>query len=301
MIYILKKIYKISANRGEKMIYDLHIHSKCSDGKYTRLELLHRLNMLKANVVCFTDHNYVDTDNDLNKLTLDYENIYFEKECIKLYNATELDVEENPFLHILGYDLKKPEVLQKTLMNINLENIEICRAIVENIKKHFGIEISFNELAAMTTNGFVRKSTIAQWLVSRGHIDNIRDAFSVFLSKGSPCYIKKRSLTLIESIQLINESHGISILAHPSSLNYNEQELTYFIEKLIDYGIKGIEIFNASKNNEEQMNTYKKIANKYNLYQTSGSDFHNDNETPIITLNNTNSEKFIKMLEKRGK
>ena len=40
------------------MRYDLHIHTKCSDGKYDKLELLKYFNDNEFSVVGFSDHNY---------------------------------------------------------------------------------------------------------------------------------------------------------------------------------------------------------------------------------------------------
>lgn len=42
------------------MKYDLHIHSSCSDGKYSKLELLRYFNENNFEVVSFADHNYIE-------------------------------------------------------------------------------------------------------------------------------------------------------------------------------------------------------------------------------------------------
>ena len=41
------------------MKYDLHIHTSCSDGKYSKLDLLKYLNGLNYEYVSFADHNYI--------------------------------------------------------------------------------------------------------------------------------------------------------------------------------------------------------------------------------------------------
>ena len=87
------------------MKYDLHVHTTCSDGKYTRLELLKKGNDIGLEYMCFTDHNYIDDDIDL--LNKQYFDFYNSEQNVKLFIGTELDISEFPRLHILGYDLDK--------------------------------------------------------------------------------------------------------------------------------------------------------------------------------------------------
>ena len=109
-------------------MYDLHIHTTCSDGKYSRLELLKKLNDSSFEWVAFADHNYFDDDcKILNEI---YSKMYLKQQKINLINAVELDIMEYPRLHILGYDIKEPDLLIKSLTIKALENKEICKKIV---------------------------------------------------------------------------------------------------------------------------------------------------------------------------
>jgi hypothetical protein len=64
-------------------------------------------------------------------------------------------------------------------------------------------------------------------------------------------------------------------------------------------GLAGMEILNLSKTTIEQFNYYKYLADKYNLITTCGSDFHREDITPNIGIQNNFSDEFIKIINKR--
>ena len=77
------------------------------------------------------------------------------------------------------------------------------------------------------------------------------------------------------------------VLAHPieimdeHNLNINE------IEKLIAYlkslGLAGVETHH-SKQTKEMQEKFTKIANKYGLFESFGSDFHGENVKPSLKI-----------------
>ncbi|MDD5495741.1 MAG: diguanylate cyclase, partial [Candidatus Omnitrophica bacterium] len=62
---------------------------------------------------------------------------------------------------------------------------------------------------------------------------------------------------------------GIPVLAHPGEQNLNEEETT----EIVKMGIKGMEIY-SYKHKPDVAQFYNGIAQKHNLFVTSGSDFH---------------------------
>lgn len=279
------------------MKYDLHIHTTCSDGKYNRLEILKKANDLDFSYISFADHNYIS--DDISKLNEQYIINYQQTQKVELILATELDIEEYPRLHILGYDLKNIDTITEILKKLELENTEICKELVNKIYQYYSIEIPFENLRKMTTNGNVTKNTIVQWLIDNNYAKNVYDAGMKFTSKYSPCYVKRSTLKLDKAFSLIKQSEGLIVMAHPSSLKLSDYELLKFITSLKEKGLDGIEVFNADKTNKEQLKSYREIAKKLNLLETSGSDFHRETETPILGVSNNFSNKFIKTLQRR--
>lgn len=278
------------------MLYDLHIHTTCSDGKYRRIELLRRMNDLGFKYACFSDHNYLI--DDINSLNTEYKKEYNENQKVEMFLATELDIEEYSRLHILGYDFKNISPVIKMLEKYLKENTEICRDLVNKIYNQYGIEIPFNELINYTENGDVTKNIIVQWLIDNNYANSVYDAGMRFTSKYSPCYVERSRLKLLEAFDLIKNNGGKIIMAHPSSVKMNNEELEKFIVQLKEKGLDGIEVYNADKTNQEQLLFYRQLAKKYQLFETSGSDFHRESTTPIFGVNNDYSNGFIKGLKR---
>lgn len=105
----------------------------------------------------------------------------------------------------------------------------------------------------------------------------------------------------IDSIKIIHKSGGIAILAHPielkrkidgTPLGYEEYE--NYIKYLLSNGLDGIET-HTIKHNAQQQAIYYKIANKYNLLTTAGTDFHDEKRTPQLGVT-YNPNVFLKPL-----
>ena len=74
----------------------------------------------------------------------------------------------------------------------------------------------------------------------------------------------------IDVIDLIHENHGVVVLAHPKvNLGHDKDK----INKLIDTGIDGIEVYTSYHNNEDN-EFYNEIVKEFDLIKTCGSDFH---------------------------
>lgn len=83
-----------------------------------------------------------------------------------------------------------------------------------------------------------------------------------------------------ELIKAIHNAGGIAVLAHPAccwALNMDR-----FVKKLISLGLDGIEVYYPYKRHRgiikfHTLHTVEKIADKYNLIKTGGTDLHDKN------------------------
>ncbi len=81
-------------------------------------------------------------------------------------------------------------------------------------------------------------------------------------------------------ITAIHNAGGIAVIAHPAccwAINLDK-----FIQKLMTYGLDGIEVYYPYKRHRgiikfHTVETVEKIANKYNLIKTGGTDLHGKN------------------------
>ncbi len=78
-------------------------------------------------------------------------------------------------------------------------------------------------------------------------------------------------------IKVIHNAGGIAVLAHPAccwAINFEG-----FIKKLISYGLDGLEVYYPYKRHRgiikfNKAETVEKLANKYSLIKTGGTDLH---------------------------
>lgn len=81
-------------------------------------------------------------------------------------------------------------------------------------------------------------------------------------------------------ITAIHNAGGVAVIAHPAccwAINLDK-----FIQKLMTYGLDGIEVYYPYKRHRgiikfHTVETVEKIANKYNLIKTGGTDLHGKN------------------------
>lgn len=81
-------------------------------------------------------------------------------------------------------------------------------------------------------------------------------------------------------IQAIHNAGGIAVLAHPA--NCWAINMDNFIKKLISYGLDGLEVYYPYKRHRgiikfRTAHTIEKLADKYNLIKTGGTDLHKEN------------------------
>lgn len=279
------------------MKYDLHIHSNKSDGLYSKTKLIHDSIEKELKVISFCDHNVIDEYGD--SIIKEYIKTYGCSPIIQVINSVELDVDDIAFLHVLAYDCKKPSILNEHLEKINEENSFITEEITKKIFKHYGIYIPIDELYAMSSNKWITKNTIIKWICNHGFASSWNEAGYLYTGKKSPCYIKKKGLHLLDAIELILQSEGISVMAHPSSIKYNDNELDDLIKVLSNNGLNGIEVLNTSKTNLEQLKYYRYLAFKYNLLSTCGSDYHGIDKKITLGIENNISDGFVRKIELR--
>ena len=270
------------------MFYDLHTHTNKSDGKYSRFDLLKKANDLHMKYLSFTDHDYLDKEN----VKKEYEQIYGNCE-VELIDGIEFTIEDYKNMHILGYGIKDKDLIIHKLEQIKDENVNICKRLIYNLNSYYGFDLNLNDYS----NYNLSKGLIRQMLVDKNIVENLKIAGDLYTGINSKFYEKTRALKIWQVISLIKLSKGISVLAHPSVLKLENNELDLLIKKLRDIGLEGIEILNQSKTTQVQAEYYEYLAKKYDLLMSCGSDFHNKKNTPIFGVDNEKSKKLIRKIK----
>ena len=270
------------------MVYDLHVHTTDSDGIYSRLELLEKAHKLGMQYISFTDHDYISHED----VALKYKTKYGKCD-VEIIEGTEFTVSDYNYMHILGYDIKKTKIINDALEKIKNQNIQLCNRLIKNLNDYYNMNLDLEKYSQYR----VTKSLVRKMIIDNGYASNYLEAGELYTGPNSKFYEKTLALNLDTIIDLVKKSDGLLVLAHPITLGLDNDTLDRLIFKLVEKGLDGIEIYNASKNALNQIKYYTDLASKYNLLTSCGSDFHEDRHT--LGISNNMSNKLIKLIKER--
>ena len=268
---------------------DLHIHSCYSDGIYTPEQIAKAATRKGIKCISITDHDSIAAQYIVNT---EYNN----KDLI-IIPGIELSTEYRDMeLHILGYfiDIENSS-LKELVNNLNKQRLKRVEKILYNLKG-YDINIKLDDLG-VDLDSTIGRSHIANAMVKKGYFDNYKTAFRSYLIKGKPGYVKCCKLTYREALDIIRESGGIPVLAHPGQI-YKKIEVENIIKELKCFGLNGVEVYHPS-HSAIDTNKFFNMAKKYKLSITGGSDFHgranfDDESIGSCGINDLLLNKFIK-------
>ena len=299
----LNKIYFneiINPYRKSEKIIDMHTHTNYSDGDLSPQELIRLAIDKRIGTIAITDHDTIEGIKKVNK----NEDIIVDS-GIKIINGIELSAKtDKGRMHILGYGIDlNNSALNKKMIDLRDNSINSVLSIMEQIKRDYGIKFSYNDIKELVnTNHNLGRPDLAKLCIKYGYAATVQDAFDKYLIDA---YNKTRQnskgLQYQECFELIINSGGIPVLAHPKSLELIEKEFLILLKEMISCGLKGIEVYHSSHSKKE-INYYLEIANKYDLLISGGSDFHGKTVKPDIELgtgkNNNIKIKKLSLLDK---
>ncbi len=242
---------------------DLHVHSLYSDGVFSPEEIVARAIKNGLRAVAITDHDCVDG---------------IEK-AMETAESTELEVvpglelsavKDETEIHILGYFIDwRDAAFLKVLQRIRESRIVRMKKMVYLLGEH-GIQISIDSVLAIAGCGTVGRLHLARAMVKENVTGNIKEAFDKYIAGNRPCYVRHERLNYSDAINLIKNTGGVSVLAHPASMGLDEDIPAY-----VESGLVGIEVFH-SRHRPGAVNKYLAVAKKYDLLVTGGSDCHGE-------------------------
>jgi 3',5'-nucleoside bisphosphate phosphatase len=254
---------------------DLHCHSTASDGTLSPTEVVDLAVSSALSALALTDHDTIagvaEAAEAARKAGLDFVP-GIEISC---------DVPRPATMHLLGYgfDPRSPVLLDLTTRLIegrNDRNPRIIRKLNE-----LGVAITMEEVEAEAGGTVVGRPHIAAVLHRKGYVSSIKQAFDKYLAQGAPAYFDKERLTPKQAIGLVLESGGVPVLAHPVQLRTeNDAQLEQIVKDLTDLGLVGLEVIH-SDHDAALVEKYSKLAERYGLIKTGGSDFHGTNKKDI--------------------
>lgn len=272
----------LESKNGVDKLIDMHTHTSYSDGELAPYELI-RLAIYKGiKILGITDHDTLEGIKKVNK-----NDPLILESGIKIIDGIELSAKVSKGrMHILGYDIDINDVnLNKKMEELKDNSINYILSVMEQIKRDYGIVFKYKDIKELiNANQNIGRPYLAQLCVKYGYASTVQDAFDKYLiAAHDKIRGQNKGLLYEDCIKLILSAKGIPVLAHPKSLGLEKKEFLILLKKMINVGLKGIEVYHSSHTKEE-MNFYLEVAKKHNLLISGGSDYHGFKVKPEIDL-----------------
>ncbi|MFY9553613.1 MAG: PHP domain-containing protein [Blastocatellia bacterium] len=255
---------------------DLHTHTTYSDGSETPEELIELASSMRARAVAITDHDTVAGIPEARSAA--------DRFGIEFVAGIEISAEYSPgTMHVLGYCIdEQSTTLAEQLVALNQARDDRNPQIARRLQS-LGVDIDYDEVVQLAGSNVVGRPHFARLMVERGYVANIQDAFDKFLKKGAAAFVDKARLSPGDSIALIHQAGGVAVLAHPYQLGLpSYEQVDELVAELADFGLDGIEAV-YSRHSDAERASFAKIAERYGLLVTGGSDYHGSYK-PDISL-----------------
>jgi predicted metal-dependent phosphoesterase TrpH len=144
-----------------------------------------------------------------------------------------------------------------------------------------GVKVSLQEWQEEAKGGVLGRPQLAAILQRKQYVSSIKNAFDKYLGHGAPAYVDKERLTPRDAMSRIVGARGVAVLAHPVQLRaQNYADLEANVKKLVQQGLDGIEVIH-SDHDDATVEKLSRLADRFQLIKTGGSDFHGTNKKDI--------------------
>ena len=263
---------------------DLHTHSVFSDGTCTPEQIVELAVEMDLSAVALCDHNTIAGLPDFLAAA--------QGKPIEAVGGIELSTEYgDKDLHIVGLYISPEHYrgITEILEESNRRKLESNQKLIKDLAA-LGYVLDYDELSRRHPGGNINRAHIAAALVERGYVASIKEAFSGLLSDDGGIYQAPEKIGTMDAISYLKSIGAVAILAHPF-YDFTEQELEDFIPEAKAAGLDGMETLYSSFDAQQRASAAR-IAEKYGLLCSGGSDFHGANK-PDIQLGRGKGDLFV--------
>lgn len=258
----------------KKSKVNLHIHTTYSDGGRTVAEIVDELKEAGITHFAITDHDEVRGNIEATELAKKYRMTHYNGIELSCCYDHAFDLDETYVCHIvgLGFNYEKMSV---AIDGINSRKKQILQELFNKLIKD-GYKLDAGDI--FTREYFERKE-IAQEIIAKGYANDADEAFSKILNSEKYKAYAKNVPTVKEGIELIHNSGGLAVWAHPFNATrggkktLTETQVIGMAKRMADYGIDGMEVY-YQHYTKEQIEFLEQLADKYALKKSIGTDYH---------------------------
>ncbi len=246
------------------MLADLHTHSRASDGALEPRELLLRAAAAGVDMLAITDH---DTVAGIAALPEHLPG------RTRLVPGVELSANwNNVCVHVVGLAIDTSAAqLHTGLQRQRIIRSERATQIAAKLEQA-GFR-GVRKVRPQPGSEYIGRPDFARYLVNSNQIKDSKTAFKKYLGRGKIGDVRHSWPDLQEAIGWIRSAGGIAVLAHPAKYKLSNLRLEELCKAFVADGGQALEVISGVQqpNLTERL---ARLANRYNLYASGGSDFH---------------------------
>ena len=255
---------------------DLHLHSLCSDGKYTPEAVAAKCKEAGLSLFSLTDHDSMEGVPEA---------LSAAKELgISCVPGWEVSAYEDVKVHVLGYGCAREEAYFRFLQERKESALVRAEDMIGKGNEYLGLSVSLKDALALRARPDAPLHTMhvvtafSQRLgVKKGEL-----YLSAFAA-GCPCYSDLCRPTPFDAVAVIHAAGGIASLAHPGRIPMEQDAKFALMDRLVEAGLDSIECYH-SDHTPNEAETFAAYARDRGLYETGGSDFHVEGRNRVIGL-----------------
>jgi predicted metal-dependent phosphoesterase TrpH len=250
--------------------YDLHSHTKFSDGSLSTKELIGLAVERGVTHLAITDHDTVNAH-----LQLAQDNDGYDGDKINIIKGVEFSGQWNNMgVHIVGLniDVHSP-VIEAAVAHQTQLRLQRVKTIAKKLSQRGFPDISEGAMK-IAGDGQVGRPHIAQHMLDEGLVSSMAQAFNKYLGAGKVGDISNVWPDLEQVVEWIKGAGGVAVLAHPSRYKMTRTKRRRLMADFSDAGGQAIEVCagNQVPGVAEEMAA---ICHEFGFYASVGSDFHN--------------------------
>jgi predicted metal-dependent phosphoesterase TrpH len=242
---------------------DLHLHTTASDGRLEPAEIVSLAVKVGLDVIAITDHDTIDG-------VIPALEAASAADSLKVIPGVEINTDvARGEVHVLGYFVDYTDRnLAATLQKLRDSRRERAQKMVAKLND-LGMKIDWKRVNELAKGGTMARPHVSQALFEKGYVSSEREAFDKYIGHNGPAYVERYKLLPVEAVKLLLDAQGLPVLAHPADI----ADLDELIPKLKAAGLIGLEIYYGNYG-PETIDRLAKIARKYSLITTGGTDYH---------------------------
>ncbi len=245
---------------------DLHMHSTASDGAVPPAAVAAAASEAGLSVIALTDHDTLSGVLDARGAGAAL--------GVRVVAGVELSVIDGQSeIHVLGLHIARPDELEHELAVFRAARRTRAERIVEQLNA-LGVPLTMDAVLEVARGGAIGRPHVARAIVAGGWARDPRDAFDRYLGWGKPAYVPKHKLGLADAVQLIHDTGGLAVLAHPGAEGNRRR-----LEAMAALGLDGVEVLHPS-HSAEDIRRLGALVDHLKLVPSGGSDWHGGAEGP---------------------